>query len=135
MCRANRKFFNTTLLLFALFGISTAIAHAQITESGFVTPEDSDAFVAAGQQTGITTNITCSIQTVEPTVTFFVSSSPNTAGTEIGSYTINTQTGFVWTPTVTGTQFISAFLNLNGATGCTGGPVSSDPTTIEIIVD
>jgi hypothetical protein len=140
MCRVNRIFFNASVLSIALCGILPTIGYAQssLTQNGFVTPEDVPTFVTTntGQQASLTTNIFCPIQTPEPTITFFKSTSPDTAGTVIGSYTLNSETGFVWTITgSTGTFYISAFVALNGATGCTGGPESATAITVQTNID
>ena len=56
-----------------------------------------------------------------------ISSTPNTGGTEIGSYHPANSTGYVWYPSQVGDFYLSTYLTLNGDTPCKGnasGPVT-----------
>src|SRR5882757_6350332 len=86
------------------------IARGQnLNQNGYVAPNPSGAiFIKAGMGINFTGGIGCNSST-PATIIFFQSSTPGTAGSEIGSYNPYTQTGFVWTPQVIGTYYISGY--------------------------
>ncbi|MBB5061331.1 hypothetical protein HDF16_006067 [Granulicella aggregans] len=73
-------------------------------------------------------NVAC---TGNAAVSIYSSSTPDTAGSLLGSYTPRNTSGYVWTPTVAGTFYISAFLTLNGDTSCTGYGTDPSPVTAQ----
>jgi hypothetical protein len=129
-----RNFSIAIIVLAGLCGVTTASAQA-LTENGYVTPQaPSQAQVGVG--TELSTPLVCTGGA--PSVTFYASTTANTAGSAVGSYTLNNETGYVWYPTADGTLYISAYVTLNGAS-CTlnadlGQYESSTPITTLVSV-
>ncbi|HTH52378.1 MAG TPA: hypothetical protein VL495_00425 [Edaphobacter sp.] len=123
-------------LLIAFCYVPTSFGQA-LTHDGFVTtvPQGS-TFLLLGQSMALTaTQVGCSGSDAgRATMNFYASPTPNTQGTFIGSYPMNT-IGFVWFPPAVGDYYVSSYLMLNGATSCTGveltGPFTGGTVRVE----
>jgi hypothetical protein len=124
------------VLIAALCCVPHAAAQS-LTTNGYVTPYAVNEVVVGTAVNLQASSAVCYVPQSGPAlsnavVTVYSSSTPNTAGTAIGSYNM-TETGYVFTPTVAGSYYISMYLAVNGVTSCQGTEDSS-PVTVELLV-